>query len=92
MRIRKFLFEDPSVLVLLFIYEQGEVRYKDLELVAKSRGTLSYTMRGLISDGLVRRRVNVLRRPVKIYYTLTARGKRVAKHLNGLRKIMVEIE
>lgn len=61
--------------LLLLIYERREVRHMDLAAAISSRGTLSYSLRSLLEEGLVLRRVNVDARPTRSYYSVTERGR-----------------
>jgi DNA-binding HxlR family transcriptional regulator len=70
----------PSVRILIFIYDKGEVRYTDLTKKIESRGTLSKSMRDLIDEGLVDKKI-VKGKPIKSFYTLTSNGKEIAKRM-----------
>jgi DNA-binding HxlR family transcriptional regulator len=85
------LFETPSVRILLFLHEQGEVRYADLTRLIASRGTLSLNIRELEEEGLVQRRV-VTTKPIQAHYSLTNKGKEIATHLNKIEKLMKFIQ
>ena len=65
--------------------EGNETRYADLAKAVRSRGTLSLSSKELGEDGLTERRV-VPSKPIQVYYSLTERGKDVAKNLSELRK------
>lgn len=86
MRISGVL-EIPAVRVLLHLHERGEARYSELLDLLGSRGTLGLSLRDLEAEGLIERRV-VESRPVRVYYRLTERGRRAAKHLAGLKQIL----
>ena len=80
------IMEKPSVKILLFLFEKREVRYADLAELIHSRGTLSLNLKDVDGDGLIQRRVMVAK-PIESYYSLTEKGKDVAKHLNGIGEI-----
>lgn len=73
----------PSIVLLLYIHEKGEVRYADLTKKIDSRGTLSKSINDLIDDGLVDKRI-VKGKPIKSFYTLTAKGREIAKRLSDI--------
>jgi DNA-binding HxlR family transcriptional regulator len=77
----------PSVRLLLFIYEKGEVRYTDLTRLIASRGTLSINLKALEKEELVKRRV-VTTKPIQTYYSLTEKGQKVAKRLSEIKDIL----
>ena len=79
------LLETPSVRILLFLHEQGEVRYADLTKLIASRGTLSLNIRELEEEGLIQRRV-VTTKPIQAHYSLTDRGREIATHFNKIKK------
>jgi len=81
------LLETSSVRILLFLHEQGEVRYADLTKLIASRGTLSLNIRELEKEGLIQRRV-VTTKPIQAHYSLTNKGKEIATHLNKIEKLM----
>ena len=51
------LLQTPSVKILLFLLERGEVRYTDLTKLMTSRGTLSLNLKELSEEGLMQRRI-----------------------------------
>jgi DNA-binding HxlR family transcriptional regulator len=51
------LLQTPSVKILLFLHEKGEVRYADLTRLITSRGTLSLNIKELEEEGLIYRRI-----------------------------------
>jgi DNA-binding HxlR family transcriptional regulator len=81
------LLETSSVRILLFLHEQGEVRYADLTKLVASRGTLSLNIRELEKEGLIQRRV-VTTKPIQAYYSLTDRGKEIASHFSTIKKTL----
>ena len=74
--------------LLLLVYERRKVRHKDLAAVVSSRGTLSYSLRSLLEEGLVAREVRIETRPVESYYAITRKGERIAYHLKAIREIL----
>ena len=83
MRISKFL-KTTTVKLLLFIYKNEKVRYKDLSNIVNSRGSLSNSLKYLISDGLVIRKVDADKIPIESYYFLSEKGKKIAFHLEAV--------
>jgi DNA-binding HxlR family transcriptional regulator len=81
------LLETPSVKILLFLHEKGEVRYADLSRLIASRGTLSLNIRELEEERLIQRRV-VTTKPIQAYYSLTDRGKEVAIHFSKIEQTL----
>ena len=81
------ILEAPSVKILLFVLERGEVRYSDLARIFTSRGTLSLNLKDLEGERLIQRRV-VTSKPIQAYYSLTDKGKEVAKRLNEMKRLL----
>ena len=81
------ILEAPSVKILLFMFEKGEVRYMDLADLFTSRGTLSLNLKDLEEEKLIQRRV-VASKPIQAYYSLTEKGKEIAKRMNEIKKTL----
>lgn len=81
------LLQMPSVKILLFLLERGEVRYTDLTKLMTSRGTLSLNLKELSEEGLIQRRI-VTTKPIQAHYSLTEKGKQIAIHLDRIQKIV----
>jgi len=81
------LLQTPSVKILLFLLERGEVRYADLTKLMTSRGTLSLNLKELSEEGLIQRRI-VTTKPIQAHYSLTEKGKQIAIHLDRIQKIV----
>ena len=80
-----------NVKVLIYLYER-EARYSELlKEVVPVRSTLSYVLSELMDEGLVERTV-VTAKPVRIKYSLTDRGRRVAECLMLLRNLVLSRE
>ena len=77
----------PSVRIILFMLEKGEVRYTDLADLFTSRGTLSLNLKDLEEEKLIQRRI-VTSRPIQAYYSLTEKGKEIAKRMNEIKKAL----
>lgn len=86
MKISKIL-EIPSVKILLFIFDEQEVRYTDLTKIITSRGTLSSNLKALEKEELVERRV-VATKPIQTYYSLTEKGQKIAKRFSEIDDIL----
>ena len=80
------LLETASVKILLCLYENGEVRYKDLTKIIDSRGTLSLNIKELQEELLVQRSI-LTTKPIQAYYSLTEKGKEIAFLLRKIMKI-----
>jgi len=81
------LLETPSVRILLFLHEKGEVRYADLTKLITSRGTLSLNIKELEEEGLIQRRV-VTTKPIQAHYSLTDKGMGIAALLDKIKKAL----
>ena len=81
------LLETPSVRIILFLHEKGEVRYTDLTKVIASRGTLSINVKELEGEGLIQRRV-VTTKPIQAHYSLTDKGREIAGLLGKIKKTL----
>lgn len=81
------LLQTPSVKILLFLNQKGEVRYTDLTNLITSRGTLSLNLKELDEEGLIQRRV-MTTKPIQSYYSLTEKGKKVAEILQRLNEVL----
>jgi DNA-binding HxlR family transcriptional regulator len=79
------LLETPSVRILLFLYEKGEVRYTDLTKLIASRGTLSLNIRELEEEDLIQRRV-VATKPIQVHYSLTEKGAEIVALVSAIKK------
>lgn len=79
----KSILELPTSKLLLCLGEKGEVRYSELSKLIASRGTLSLSLKETEEEGLTSRRV-VLSKPVASYYSLTAKGKKIASLLREM--------
>ncbi len=80
----KDVLQSPSVKLLLFIHDKGEVRYADLAKLIRSRGTLSVVLEELEEERLIQRKV-VSSKPIKSFYTLTEVGRTVAGHFSSIK-------
>lgn len=82
----KDILNIPSMDILLYIYEKGEVRYTDLTKKIDSRGTLSKSMKDLMDEGLVDKKI-VKGKPIKAYYSLTSKGREIARRLHDIARL-----
>lgn len=82
MRVSELL-ESPSIKILTYLHEKGQVRHSELEGVLKSRGTLGTNLNDLLSEGLIGRKV-VPSKPIQSNYFLTDKGRNIAKLLTAL--------
>jgi DNA-binding HxlR family transcriptional regulator len=90
LKISKIL-EIPSVKILLFIREKGEVRFTDLAKLIASRGALSANMKALEKEKLLNRRV-VTSKPIQTHYSLTEKGQIIAKNFSEVREAVSDSE
>jgi|GEM_PF-699034 DNA-binding HxlR family transcriptional regulator len=79
------LLETASVKILLYLYENGEVRYKDLAKLIDSRGTLSLNITELQEELLIQRSI-LTTKPIQAYYSLTEKGKEIALPLRKIEE------
>jgi DNA-binding HxlR family transcriptional regulator len=81
------LLQTPSVKILLFLHEKGEVRYADLTKLIASRGTLSLNIKELEEEELIQRRV-VTTKPIQAHYSLTDKGRKIATYFDKIKKTL----
>jgi DNA-binding HxlR family transcriptional regulator len=81
------LLETPSVKIILYLHEHGEVRYTELTKLIASRGTLSLNIKELEEEGLIQRRI-LTSKPIQAFYSLTEKGAEVASLLGKIKKIV----
>lgn len=74
-----------SILVLMFLQENGKMRFNELsrEIEDVSQKMLTVTLRTLEADGLVKRTV-FPEVPPRVEYELTVVGKSLLPHINSL--------
>ncbi|SFU74207.1 transcriptional regulator, HxlR family [Pustulibacterium marinum] len=72
--------------VILYHLMNGSKRYHELrtEMPTVTEMTLSIQLKQLAEDGLIKRKVNGSKPPLKVTYSLTALGKTVIPVLNNL--------
>lgn len=81
------ILRKPSVRIVLFLHERGEVRYTDLTNLIASRGTLSSNLKELDEEEMIQRRI-VATKPIQAYYSLTERSREVAKRFSEIKRII----
>jgi len=81
------ILQSPSVKILLFLLEKGEVRYTDLTDLIKSRGTLSLNLKELDEEELIKRRI-VTTKPIQAYYSLSEKGQEITKRLHEIKEFL----
>lgn len=81
------ILQKPSVRIVLFLHEKGEVRYTDLTNLIASRGTLSSNLKELDEEKMIQRRI-VATKPIHAYYSLTERGREIAKRFSEIKGIL----
>ncbi len=77
----------PTLRLILFLHDKGEVRYSELDKLISSRGTLSLSLKELEQEGLVQRRI-VTSKPIQAYYSLTGNGRDAAKRLREIEMLL----
>lgn len=80
------LFNFSSVKILIHLYKKSQTRHSELEKVIRSRGTLATNLNDLVDEGLVARKV-VPTKPIQSNYSLTEKGRSVAKALTDLQEL-----
>jgi len=83
--IKKFLYRSPSVNLPTFLFRKERARFRDLNSAVYSRGGLSYALKYLLEEKLITREVDVNEVPVKVYYKITKKGRKVARYLIEMR-------
>jgi len=78
------LLQSPCIQILLFMHQKGQVRHSELENLIRSRGTLSSNLNDLLNEGLLKRNI-IASRPIQSNYSLTEKGKTIAKNLTELK-------
>ncbi|MFP3950679.1 MAG: winged helix-turn-helix transcriptional regulator [Candidatus Bathyarchaeia archaeon] len=86
MKIEEML-EKPAVKILLLLYHEEDVIYRDLTDLISSRGTISTNMNSLEEEELIQRRVEPTRSP-KSFYSRTEKGEQVARYLHQAKNIL----
>jgi DNA-binding HxlR family transcriptional regulator len=79
------MLDSPTAKIMLFIHERGEVRYTELTRLITSRGALSKSLKELEEEELIERRVETSK-PIRSYYSLTEKGKKIADKLEEIRR------
>lgn len=87
MGIWEQFLQSSEVKIMLYLSEQGEVRYSKFKGLVKSRATLDWALRELVNRELIVRRV-IDTRPIQTVYTLTLKGEQAVKHIKELIKIV----
>lgn len=85
----KAVLQIASVKILLFLHEKGESRYTQLTKLVASRGTLSFSIKDLEAEGLIKRRL-VDAKPIQAYYSLTEKGQEVAEAFSKINHRITE--
>jgi DNA-binding HxlR family transcriptional regulator len=85
------LLETASVKILVYLYDNGEVRYKDLKKLIDSRGTLSLNIKELQEELLIQRSI-LTTKPIQAYYSLTEKGKKIAFLLRKIEETNAVLE
>jgi DNA-binding HxlR family transcriptional regulator len=81
------LLRSPSIDILKELAVKGEMRHRQLEKLVGSRGSLSENLNDLLSEGLVKRKV-IPTQPIQTKYSLTEKGREVARRLTELQSLL----
>ncbi|WP_309492890.1 winged helix-turn-helix transcriptional regulator [Candidatus Hecatella orcuttiae] len=77
-----------TVAVLILIFQAGSVRHRDIAKHVPSRGALSSALNSLLEEKLVTRQVNTESMPAQTYYTITEKGREVARRFDEIIDIL----
>jgi len=80
------ILQVPTVRILLYLLEKGQVRHSELAKIIASRGTLSLSLKELEEEGLITRRV-LASKPIQSFYGLSDKGIRIARQFEEIRRI-----
>lgn len=78
----------PSVRIMLFLYQKSQARHAELSKLITSRGTLSLSLKDLEKEELIQRKI-LDTKPLQSIYSLTEKGKAIAKQLNEIETLIV---
>jgi DNA-binding HxlR family transcriptional regulator len=81
------LLSSPAARILVFLYERDETRHSELEKLLASRGSLGTNLNDLLDEGLIKRKV-IPTKPIQSNYSLTEKGRDVAKRLAELGALL----
>ncbi len=81
------IIKSPTVRIMLCLYQRGDTRHAQLSKLTTSRGTLSLSLRELEQEGLVQRKI-IDTKPIQSIYSLTEKGKTIAKQLNQIQQLI----
>ena len=90
MKLDKILDIDCIRTIHLIYSNGGELRFSEIAKTFASRSSLSACLRDLEENKVIRRRVEVDEKPVKVYYSLTERGRRLGFHISKLYRLIRE--
>lgn len=83
------LLDDPTVRILRYLSQKGEVRYIEIQRNIKlSRSTINSVIHDLEDRRLVQRRLNP-GKPIEVYYSTTAKGKEAFGLFEKLRNLIL---
>jgi len=83
----EYVIKKPVIKIVLFLYQEGEVRYRDLADLIYSRGTLTNNINSLEEEELIQRRVETSK-PPKSFYSLTDKGEQIARYLYKVNQLL----
>jgi DNA-binding HxlR family transcriptional regulator len=66
------------------------MRFSDIAKTFASRGSLSVCLKDLEENEVVKRRVEAEEKPVKVYYSLTEKGRKLGFHISRINTIIRE--
>ena len=90
MRISKIPKIDCMKTILFMYKVKSEIRFSELAKLFASRSAVSSCLRDLERNGIIQRRVDIAKKPVKVYYFLTEKGKNIGYHIEKIASILQE--
>ncbi len=81
------ILQIPSIRIILFLYQKGQARHAEISKLTTSRGTLSLSLKDLEQEQLIQRKV-LDTKPPKSIYSLTEKGKAIAKQLTEIQQLI----
>lgn len=82
------ILEIGNVQILLYLCKKDEARHSELSDLFKSRGTLRLILVQLEEEGLIQRRAVTVPKPIQSFYSLTEKGKAIAKELEHIKRFL----
>ena len=89
----KSILKRGNIRILIYLHKKnGKARYSELlKNVIIVRSTLTYTLTELEKEELIKREITTTK-PIKVHYTLTEKGRKIAKLLTQINQILTETD